>query len=254
MRPKGHGEADRAARHRGGALGTSAGVVDCGTVNDTSSAPFFRPRRMNDSKPEKPSTGLRPASAFILAALQALAACSAVPKAPAQDASTEDACQWRTLEAGPFSVQAQTCRHATGVWQVRAEPELPGFGLWHDDGRVTTVVQWFAKPADAPVAAILPELRAKGLIPNDEQCVFRPATRPGPRTHAYYDIRPIGTRLAALEATPSDQIPDPPCGEFGWSTHGVRYFVTDIRTPEWVVYVNEGQDGTLIDARSITPR
>jgi hypothetical protein len=30
--------------------------------------------------------------------------------------------------------------------------------------------------------------------------------------------------------------------------------MTDIRTPEWVLYVNEGQDGTLIDARSITPR
>jgi len=116
------------------------------------------------------------------------------------------------------------------------------------------VVQWFAKPPEAAVDAILQELRAKGLIPDDDACVFRPAARPGPRTQAYHDIRPVGARLTALEATPPDQIPDPPCGEAGWSTHGVRYFITDMRTPDWVLYVNEGQDGTLIDARSITPR
>ena len=209
---------------------------------------------MNDPTPNPLLTGHRRAGVLVLAIVWlALAGCTPVPKAPVRDGSV-DPCTWQTLESGPFSLRAQTCRHATGVWQVRAEPELPGFGLWHDDQRVTTVVQWFAKPADAPVDAILPELRARGLIPNDEQCVFRPAARPGPRTHAYHDIRPIGARLAALEATPADQIPDPPCGEAGWSTHGVRYFMTDIRTPEWVLYVNEGQDGTLIDARSITPR
>ena len=37
----------------------------------------------------------------------------------------------------------------------------------------------------------------------------------------------------------------------GWSTHGVRYFMTDLRRPDRVVYINEGQDGTQIDPRSI---
>jgi hypothetical protein len=209
---------------------------------------------MNNPTPNTPPIGQRQAGVLVLATvLLALAGCTPVPKAPAHDGSA-DPCQWQTLESGPFSLRAQTCRHATGVWQVRPEPELPGFGLWRDGRRVTTVVQWFAKAAGEPVDAILPELRARGLIPDDEQCVFRPTARPGPRTHAYHDIRPIGTRLSALEATPADQIPEPPCGEAGWSTHGVRYFMTDMRTPEWVFYVNEGQDGTLIDARSISPR
>jgi hypothetical protein len=200
-----------------------------------------------------PTGHRRPGLLIVAAVLLAVAGCATAPNAPSSDSGAEP-CEWRTLESGPFSLRAQTCRHANGVWQVRAEPELPGFGLWHDDQRVTTVVQWFAKAADAPVDAILPELRARGLIPNDEQCVLRPAPRPGPRTHAYHDIRPIGARLAALQATPADEIPDPPCGEAGWSTHGVRYFMTDMRTPEWVLYVNEGQDGTLIDARSVAPR
>ena len=199
------------------------------------------------------ATRCNPGAIVLAVASLVLAGCTAAPKTPGQ-ADGLDACQWRTLESGPFSLRAQTCRYATGVWEVRAEPELPGFGLWHDGQRVTTVVQWFAKAPDATVDAILPELRATELIPDDDECVFSPAIRPGPRTQAYYDIRPVGARLAAPEATPQDEIPDPPCGEVGWSTHGVRHFMTDLRAPGWVLYVNEGQDGTLIDARSITPR
>ena len=50
---------------------------------------------------------------------------------------------------------------------------------------------------------------------------------------------------------PADEVPDPPCGAMGWSTHGVRYFMTDLRRPDRVVYINEGRDGTQIDPRSI---
>lgn len=52
--------------------------------------------------------------------------------------------------------------------------------------------------------------------------------------------------------TATDEIPEPPCGELGVSTHGLRYFMTDLRQPGRVVHVNEGQDGLLFDPRSIT--
>ena len=47
-------------------------------------------------------------------------------------------------------------------------------------------------------------------------------------------------------------MPEPPCGEYGWSTHGVRYFFTDTRFPDRAVYVNTGQDGTMFDDTTIT--
>ena len=47
-------------------------------------------------------------------------------------------------------------------------------------------------------------------------------------------------------------MPEPPCGDYGWSTHGVRYFMTDQRFPGRVVYVDIGQDGTMFDDPTIT--
>jgi hypothetical protein len=72
-----------------------------------------------------------------------------------------------------------------------------------------------------------------------------------PDGRRHHEIRPQGRRLAQLLATPADQVPDPPCGEYGASTHGVRYFVTDVRHPTRVLYVNLGQDGTQIAPSSI---
>lgn len=72
-----------------------------------------------------------------------------------------------------------------------------------------------------------------------------------PRTIAFFQVQPVGERLQRLKATPRDEVPDPPCGDYGWSTHGVRYFLTDLRAPQWLVYVNEGQDGTLVNPRTL---
>ena len=65
------------------------------------------------------------------------------------------------------------------------------------------------------------------------------------------DIQPTGARKAAFDATPSDEVPEPPCGDYGWSTHGLRYFMTDIRHPDNVLYLNEGQDGMMFDPRTV---
>ena len=99
------------------------------------------------------------------------------------------------------------------------------------DGKAEgTILQVFDKPADADVSAVLPALRAKGYIPDDDDCVFEPAAiRPAPRTIAFYEIKPTGARKEAFDATPEDEVPEPPCGEYGWGTHGVRYFLTDTR-------------------------
>jgi hypothetical protein len=161
-------------------------------------------------------------------------------------------CRSEILRAHGLQVQAQDCRFGTGRWRVRADDALPGFALWRDDERVTTVIHILRKPAAAPLSSVLPALAARGLIP-PEDCVFAPAdlripAAPGRRHH---DIRPQGRRLAQLLATPADQVPDPPCGDYGASTHGVRYFITDDRHPTWVLYVNVGQDGTQIDPSTL---
>ena len=170
-------------------------------------------------------------------------------------AGAATACQWHGLEAGPLRVRVEECRHATGHWRVRHDPALPGLALWRDGERVQTVLHWLRKPESQGLESVMAQLQAGGHVPPGDDCVFRPvpgpAVPPGTQRH---EIRPAGQRLKAFEATPKDEIPDPPCGAYGWSTHGVRYFLTDARQPGWVLFVDLGQDGTQVDPASITWR
>lgn len=167
-------------------------------------------------------------------------------------------CAWEWVEFSGLGVWAEKC-NANGVYQVVARTDPPQLVLTVDGEPVATVVQAFDKPVDAPIDAILPTLRSHGYIPDDDECVFAPASDatlmtigPQPRTLAFFEIVPAGARLAALEATPADEVPEPQCGDYGSSAEGVRYFQTDTRHPTKVVYVNLGQDGTMIDPRTIT--
>jgi hypothetical protein len=161
-------------------------------------------------------------------------------------------CEWQWLRGGGIGFWAENCKLATGNWHVDWESALPGFALWHDDDRVATVLQIFRKPPDASIDAVLPELKSRHYVPDVADCQFKPVNiRPAPQTIAFYDIRPEGERLKDFEWAPKDQVPDPPCGEYGWSTHGIRYFISDLRQPELILYVNEGQDGTMIEPGSI---
>lgn len=54
--------------------------------------------------------------------------------------------------------------------------------------------------------------------------------------------------------TEQGEVPEPVCGAYGHSTHGVRYFITDLRWPELVIFVDEGQERPLFEPRSISFR
>jgi hypothetical protein len=180
----------------------------------------------------------------------ALAACR--PPPPASSDTSAQACTPQRLQVEDLRVEGRSCRYATGHWHLRVEPALPGLALWRDDSRVDTVLQLFARTGGEAAAAILPTLRAQGHIPPDEECVMAPAALTHlPAPMQVLQVVPVGERLRRLQATPALEVPDPPCGDFGASTHGVRYFIDDPRAPGWVVYVNEGQDGMLVEPRSI---
>lgn len=170
----------------------------------------------------------------------------AAERPPEPTHSTDAArCEWQWKAGGGLGVWAERCAFDTGVWELKFRDDLPGFVLTVDGKENGTVLQLLRKPGDAAVSAILPELRKRGYIPDDGDCLFEPAVAVGPaeRTLAFFEIMPTGARKAAFDATPADEVPEPPCGEYGWSTHGERHFMTDTRHPDRVVYINTGQDG-----------
>jgi hypothetical protein len=183
-----------------------------------------------------------------------LASTPALAEPPKPTHSTDPArCQWRWQEGAGLGVWTERCAFDTGVWEPKFDASLPGFVITVEGETVDTILHVFSKPADAPVAAILPELKTRRLIPDDDDCVFEPAAiRPAPRTLAFFHIVPRGKRKQAFDATPKDEVPEPPCGDYGWSTHGTRYFLTDIAHPGRVLYVNIGQDGMMFDEKTVT--
>jgi hypothetical protein len=163
----------------------------------------------------------------------------------------DPSCERGTLSAGPLRIDAWSCALPTGRWHLRAEPGLPGFALWIDDTRQETVVHALPRAAGAPLSSVVAALARAGLVPADDCVMLRTRRHVAPRGARAYEIRPTGARLAALLGTPRDEVPEPPCGEYGWSTHGVRGFVVDPRRPQWVVYLNQGQDGMLFDPATL---
>ena len=183
-----------------------------------------------------------------------LAVVTSASAEPAKPTHSTDAtkCEWQWKSGGGIGVWAERCKLETGLWEIAFRDNLPGFVLTVDGEENQVVLQTFAM-ADATIASILPELRRRGYIPNDDECVFEPAAiRPAVRTIAFYELKPTGKRKAAFDATPKDEVPEPPCGEYGWSTHGARYFMTDLRRPDVALYVNIGQDGLMFDDTTVT--
>jgi hypothetical protein len=195
---------------------------------------------------------LTPALAVIAAMLALPALAGEQPPKPTT--STDPAkCSWEWRSENGLGVWAERCELDTGLWHLEYHADLPGFVLFASDDEIDTVLQTFRKPADKDISAILPELRKRGYIPDDDECVFEPAAiSPTPKTLAQFEIKPTGARQEAFDKTPDDEIPEPPCGDYGWSTHGIRYFVTDTTHPETVVYVNIGQDGMMFDPATVT--
>jgi hypothetical protein len=195
----------------------------------------------------------------LLAFLAAVAPALAGQPPKPTDSTDPDHCTWVWQTGGGLGAWTEQCKFDTGLWQLKYDDNPAGFSLFVDDENTGVVLAPFAKPADAGVEAILPELRQRGLIPDDDECAFQPANSdviasigPTPRTRAFFEIMPTGKRNKTFDATPEDEVPEPPCGEVGFDPDGIRLFMTDVTHPTGVVYMNLGQDGTMFEPRSVT--
>lgn len=194
--------------------------------------------------------------ALMLAAAPALA-----EPPPMPDYSVApDQCEWhwRGGSAGgvTLGLWVETCAFETGVWDILWDPEVPGMVQVIDGGDAFPVLQLFVLPPEAAPGAgpeaLLPGMRAAGLIPDDGECVFvRTDMDPVTPTAEMWDIYPVGARLAAFEAAPQDEVPEPPCGPYGFTPDGVSYYLTDPAAPRAVLRVEAGQDTPLFDQASI---
>ncbi len=160
-------------------------------------------------------------------------------------------CSWHWREGGGVGLWAEDCDLPTGRWQVVWKAERGSFMLQHNGVSREVVVQSWALPPDGGLADLRQALVGAGQLAPDADCRWQSVPlRPATRTMAFFVLAP--TAPDALAPTSTGEVPAPRCGPYGASTHGVRYFITDLRWPGRVLFVDEGQERPLFDPRSIT--
>ena len=181
------------------------------------------------------------------------ATASQSPRSPVPDWQTDPvSCTWLWKEGGGLGLWTETCTFPTGRWEVVWSEQSAAFILQVDGQAQQVVVQSWPYSKEGGLEKLQDALVHAGQLSSTAACKFMPAAiRPAPRTMSFFTLSP--TDPHAMKPTSTGEVPDPQCGSYGASTHGVRYFMTDLRWPDRAIFVDEGQERPLFDPRSVTP-
>jgi len=162
-------------------------------------------------------------------------------------------CTWRWQEADGVGLWTEVCRLGTGTWQIAWDRARRAFVERHN-GRVTRIVveAWTMDP-DVGVRSLTAKLIASGHLPPAALCRWQSlAVRAAPRTTSFHALTPLDPNVLAPTAT--GDIPDPVCGPYGVSSHGLRYVITDLRWGARAIFVDEGQERPMFAPDRIVVR
>lgn len=166
-------------------------------------------------------------------------------------ATDAKACEWVWKTGSGIGLWTEACTFETGRWGVEHDAANDWFALSVNGEDPYPVVRHWRRPGGAD--ALLPDLKAKDLVLNDPDCMFETTSEMlAPTGWTAYEVMPTGKLKAAFESQPTDEVPEPPCGELGMAVDYVGFFMVHKDHPDHVVYVNLGQDGTMIDIGSLT--
>ncbi len=166
-------------------------------------------------------------------------------------ATDKKACTWQWKAGKGIGLWTEDCTFDTGRWNVVYDEANDWFALQVNGADPFPVLRQFRAPGG--MEGLLPELKSKGLVLDDAECVVAPSTdQPVPDGWSEWEVVPAGKRKEAYDASPADEVPEPPCGELGLAVDFIGFFMAAKDHPGRILYVNLGQDGTMIDLPSIT--
>jgi hypothetical protein len=182
--------------------------------------------------------------------LPPLQAHAGAPPAPFY-ATDRKSCKWVWKQGKGIGLWTEECRFDTGLWDVIYDADRDLFSLRVDAGEHYPVLRQFREAKGAP--ALLAALKSSGLVLDDAECVMaQVADQPVPPGWTAWQVVPTGKRKEAFDSVVQVEVPEPPCGELGYRVDLIGFFMVNDAKPERVLYVNLGQDGTMIDLGSIT--
>jgi hypothetical protein len=165
--------------------------------------------------------------------------------------TSENDCAWSWVQGGGLGMWSETCRLSTGQWRIVWDEAQRGFVLRRENQIVELVVQPWKISPDTGISSLSKSLSDAGYLASDNDCQWQSVPmRKSPRAMKFYVLS--SSKPDALAPTVQGEIPEPRCGPYGHSTHGVRYFIVDLRWPDLAIFVNEGQERPMFDPASIT--
>lgn len=200
----------------------------------------------------------------VMAMVAALAGCSpgdtrkiepatSAPQPSQGMRETFSKCTWGEVRGATASIWSFACGADAGNVRLVADDALPGFVIESTDAAApgrSVAIQIFSRPADAPIEAILPAVRAASPGPQTATCAFAPAPGVDHEGKPHVVFSPVGPALVAYTAAlAADEIPEPPCGDLGVSHVGDRVF--EVLAPDKVAFIEFGSEIQIFDANTL---
>lgn len=147
-------------------------------------------------------------------------------------------CTWGEVVSAGVSIWSYACPNLRLV----ADEALPGFQREETsaDGAVmrVPVIQFFAKPADAPIGSVIEAVRAAS--PGSGACEIEPGS------HGDHVLMPTGDTAKAYSRFLGGEA-SMPCGPLGPSEGGGRTFRVLPDVPETVIMIDWGTEPPVYD-------
>lgn len=180
-------------------------------------------------------------------------AAAAAPKPSETMAQTFSGCTWEEVKGATASIWSFACGPEHGNIRLVADDALPGFVIRSGDPAApgqSTAIRFFSKPADAPLDAILPAVRAASPGAASATCAFEPAPGADHEGKPRFVFGPTGAAKAAYDlANQGPDVPEPPCGAMGPAPAGDRTF--EVLAPDTVAFIEWGSEIQIFDASTL---
>lgn len=194
-----------------------------------------------------------------LLALSFAAICSMPVRAYAQDPTPSrpalDRCAWERLSSQEVGIAAWVQRCDLGYRQTHFEFLGNALAMKSSyGGAPDLVVHVFdILPGETPEAAMRRIFKDKaddrGI---SRRCVLKRFTgHTAPAGVRRYVFSPNAAYRRELKADPIDEVPPPPCGDWGEDPDGIQYFEVHTSAANKLLFVRVGQDAPLFDEQTL---
>ncbi|MER9741010.1 hypothetical protein [Mesorhizobium sp. M0187] len=173
---------------------------------------------------------------------------------PAPSRPPIDKCVWEKLADKTIGLAAWVQRCDFGFRQIHFEFVGNALAIKYSDGGAPDpLVEVFdIKSGETAEAAVLRLLLEKTDKSGSARCVLTPYTEGTvPTGVKLYTFSPDAAYPIELKALANDEVPEPPCGDWGEMPDGIQYFEAPAGEGRRVLFVRAGQDEPLFDDQTL---